>query len=207
MLSSSCARTSGCRFKLPLIFSAPLIQQVLGGGYLSLRVERIRLREHVHHEGRHLLRPVALERGGVARHQNAVIFPERYAGDQRPGRQTPQRWPPAAMSSGAAETWRRCSANRPDARAPVGRADAGANRRRAPRPTNSAGPVPCAWPCATMASKSPLRRARSRCGERPRRSEMRLRSASDSPLSLATTIWLGRAGSSMQMARSSCSWL
>ena len=57
-------------------FRAP-IQQILGGRFLALRIEGIGLREYVHQERRHLLRPVALLRGGLARQFNAMILPER----------------------------------------------------------------------------------------------------------------------------------
>jgi len=53
---------------------------------------------------------------------------------------------------------------------------------------------------AAQARTQPLRRE-------PAAIRIRLRSSSFSPFSFEITIWLGRTGSSMQMARSSCSWL
>src|SRR5271167_929200 len=57
------------------------IKQVLGGGLAALGVERIRLRENVDQERRYLLRAVALLGGCVARQRNAVVLPQRDAGD------------------------------------------------------------------------------------------------------------------------------
>ncbi len=49
------------------------IQKILGGGLPPLGVERVRLREHIHEEGRHLLRPIALLGGRLPRQFDAAV--------------------------------------------------------------------------------------------------------------------------------------
>ena len=45
--------------------------------------ERVGLREHIDQEGRYLLRAIALLRRRIARQLDAVVLPQRDAGDQR----------------------------------------------------------------------------------------------------------------------------
>ena len=52
------------------------IEQILGRRLLALSVEGVGSREYIHHERRHLLRPVAFLDSGFPRQFNAMIFPE-----------------------------------------------------------------------------------------------------------------------------------
>ncbi len=160
---------------------------------LPWAVERIGLREHVHQEGRHLLRTVALLRRRLARQLDPMVLPQRHAGDEPPDPGMPRRRAATASTAGAG-IWRRCSASPRGAPAPAGQASGGSSRPRALRPKHSGDPAPCAWPSrrwrpdrrsAARAAAAARGRADRRCGCGRRRF---------SPPSLATTIWLGRSG-------------
>ncbi len=64
-------------------FRRAAIEQVLGGGLVTLRVERIGLRKHVDEECRHLLSAIALLRGCLARQFDPVVLPQGDARDDR----------------------------------------------------------------------------------------------------------------------------
>ena len=81
----------GLQGRVGLYFFSALGEQVLGGVLLALRLERIRAREHIDHESRHLLRPIALLDRGVACHFKAVILPKRHAGDDHQAQEQGRR--------------------------------------------------------------------------------------------------------------------
>ena len=73
----------GLQSRVPHDLRRTPVQYVLGGGILSLRIERIGLRENVDQKCGHLLCPIALLRGRLASQLDTMILPERDARDER----------------------------------------------------------------------------------------------------------------------------